>query len=851
MGRPRLKQSGFSGKIASMSSGQLEGLSSREVKAKQKKFGYNELPNQSKKNILKIVFGLLTEPMIFLLMATVSIYFVLGDKNEAFLLLISFVGIISIGLYQELKTEKTLQALKNLSSPISDVIRDGKRVTINGREIVVGDIVILSEGSRVPADARLISADNFRVDESLLTGESEPVEKRVRNAVNPNDNLLFSGTLIVRGHGIAEVTSIGVKTEIGKIGTSLKSIGIEKTLLQKEVNRVVGFVAVLAISSSLLLTLVYWISQGNLIRGLLAGLTLAIAILPEEFPVVLMIFLTLGAWRLAKSNVLTRKAHTIETLGSTTVLCVDKTGTLTENQMRIESVINAKGSIYNDNFVDVAEIIEYGVLASQKNPYDPMEEAFILAGKQVFGNIDKVYDSQEIVKEYPVEDGCLSVAQVWGYNDKPEEVALKGAPETVFDLCHIHKSQRTKLEREVKSLAERGLRVLAIARGSIGKGELPDDRRDFDFEFLGLVGLADPVRKEVPAAVKICEEAGIRVIMITGDYLETAVNIAKQAGIANRGAITGLEFEQMSKSDRANTIKSVSVFSRVNPSHKLLIVNALKESGEVVAMTGDGVNDAPALKSAHVGIAMGGRGTDVAREAASIVLLDDNFTSIVHGVRLGRKIYDNLRKAMSYIISVHIPIALLSLLPVIFKWPIVLIPAHIVFLEFVIDPSCTIIFENEKESKDIMSRPPRKLSEPIFSKRMVINSLLQGLLVAIIVVVAFRVLLDMGWNPDKARGMTFLILVIANIFLILGISGKQAIANIIHRENKAMIIVLLVTSISLVLVFNVVFLRELFHFEPLTFNEASMGVLVGALSIFGIMPLKYLINRVTSRGLVK
>jgi len=834
-----------------MSSGQLEGLSLREVKAKQKKFGYNELPNQSKKNIIKIIFELLTEPMIFLLMATVSIYFVLGDKNEAFLLLISFIGIISIGLYQELKTEKTLQALKNLSSPISDVIRDGKRMTVNGREIVVGDIIILSEGTRVPADARLISADNFRVDESLLTGESEPVEKRVLNATNPNDNLLFSGTLIVKGHGIAEVINIGIKTEIGKIGTSLKSIGVEKTLLQKEVNRVVGFVAILAISSSLFLTLVYWVGQGDLIRGLLAGLTLAIAILPEEFPVVLMIFLTLGAWRLAKSNVLTRKPHTIETLGSTTVLCVDKTGTLTENQMRIESIVNAKGLIYSGNFVDVAEIIEYGVLASQKNPYDPMEEAFILAGKQVFGNIDKVYNNQEIVKEYPVEDNNLSVVQVWGYRDKLEEVALKGAPETVFDLCHIHKTQRIKFEREVKGLAERGLRVLAIARGSISKGGLPDDRHDFEFEFLGLVGLADPVREEVPQAVKICEEAGIRVIMITGDYLETAINIAKQAGIENRGAITGLEFEQMSKSDRIHIIKSVSVFSRVDPSHKLLIVNALKDSGEVVAMTGDGVNDAPALKSAHVGIAMGGRGTDVAREAASIVLLDDNFTSIVHGVRLGRKIYDNLRKAMSYIISVHIPIALLSLLPVIFKWPIVLIPAHIVFLEFVIDPSCTIIFENEKESKDIMSRPPRKLSEPIFSKGMVINSLLQGLLVAIIVVVAFRVLLNIGWSPDKARGMTFLILVIANIFLILGISGKQAIANIIHRENKAMIIVLLVTSISLILVFNVVFLRELFHFEPLTFNEASIGVLVGALSIFGIMPLRYLINRVGSRHLAK
>jgi len=418
-------------------------------------------------------------------------------------------------------------------------------------------------------------------------------------------------------------------------------------------------------------------------------------------------------------------------------------------------------------------------------------------------------------------------------------------------LCHIDEKTKKELEAKVKQLAGQGLRVIAIAKAKV-LNNIPTDRHDFKFEFLGLVGLADPVRKEALPAVRMCLEAGIRVVMITGDYPETAINIAKKIELKREGSITGPEFEKLSERERIEIVKTISVFSRVTPTHKLIIVNTLKKAGEVVAMTGDGVNDAPALKSAHVGIAMGARGTDVAREAATIVLLDDNFASIVHGIRLGRRIYDNLQKAMSYIISVHIPIALLSLLPALFRWPLVLIPAHIVFLEFAIDPSCTIIFENEKESHDIMKRPPRKLSAPIFSTRMVIESLAQGFLVALIVIASYRILLDMGWDEDKARGMTFLILVVANIFLILGLSGKQAIANILHRENMAMVTILCITSASLMLIFNITFLRELFHFSPLTYTEAWLGIATGALSVFGIIPIKNFVkriyNRIESRG---
>ena len=812
------------------------GLSSHEVKARQKRHGFNELPQKNKRNFIKIISGIIAEPMIMLLITIVGIYFVLGDLQEAILLLISFLGIISISLFQEMKTEKSLEALRDLSSPTSIVIRDGKRIIIAGRELVVGDMIVVSEGSRVPADAKLVTAENLEVDESLLTGESVPIEKHTREIKDFRINSVFSGTLAVRGHGIAEVTNIGLNTEIGEIGSSLKSIEIEKTLLQKEVTKVVKVIATLAIGASVLLILVYWIGRGSLVQGVLAGLTLSIAILPEEFPLVLTIFLTLGSWRLAKNNILARRSHTIETLGSATVLCVDKTGTLTENRMKIAKVIDGDGKLHDGNFSHVHEIIKYGVLASQKNPFDPMEEAFITAGKENISNFDNIY-KDKLIKEFPLDINSLSVVHVWGNDKHIKEVALKGAPETVFHLCKMNQRQKTQLKTMVNSLAEQGLRVIAVAKGS-GMTVMPKNRDDFNFKFLGLVGLSDPIRKEVPLAIKTCRNAGVRVVMLTGDHPETAIRIAENIGLDYENTITGAEFEKLAERDKIIVIKSVSVFSRVRPANKLSIIKALKENGDIVAMTGDGVNDAPALKAAHVGIAMGMKGTDVAREAAGIVLLDDNFASIVHGIRIGRRIYDNLQKAMSYIISVHIPIALLSLLPVLFGWPVALIPIHIVFLEFIIDPSCTIIFENEKESIGIMKRSPRKINDSIFNTGMVISSIFRGLIIAAMVVISFKYLIDLGWSENKARGMTFLILIVANTILILGISGKQALHDIFRFENKSMVMVLLVTSIALALIFSTSFLREIFHFAPLSLIEIFIGILMGLASVIGTVLIR-------------
>lgn len=819
----------------------IKGLSSSEVAAQHRKYGYNELPAREKKNLLQLAISILSEPMIILLLITVSIYYIIGDTGEAFLLSLSIGGIIGIGIYQESKTEKSLESLRKMASPICDVVRDGVRMVIPGREVVIGDIIFLSEGSRVPADAKIINATEFRVDESLLTGESAPVQKHGEQKQH-KASLVFSGTMVVSGHAVATVTHIGRQTEIGKIGSSLKSIDIEKTLLQKEVNKVVKTIAIMAVAASLGLTLIFFIMRGDFLQGLLAGMTLAIAILPEEFPVVLIIFLTLGAWRLAKHHVLARRAHTIETLGSASVLCVDKTGTLTENRMTIMSVVDSDHNIFNEKHIKYQkEIIKYGVLASQKNPYDPMEEAFITLGQRSYGSAKKIYDDMQILKEYPFSANNLSVVHAWG-NRSVKEIGLKGAPETVINLCHLTQTEKKKVEKDVTMLAKQGLRVIAVGRGKV-EGDLPQIRQSIDYEYLGLVGLMDPIRKGVKSSIATCRKAGVKVIMITGDYPETALNIASQIGLGDGSIMIGSEFEKMSDSERKKALKTVSVFSRVSPNNKLTIVNALKKSGEIVAMTGDGVNDAPALKSAHVGISMGKRGTDVAREASSIVLMDDNFISIVKGVRLGRRIYDNLQKAMSYIISVHIPIVVLSLLPAILKWPLVLFPAHIVFLEFIIDPSCTVIFENEKESKDIMNRPPRKLTAPIFNTRMVTASVLQGLFVASVVFGVYYLLLQFGWNEDKARGMTFLTLVIANVFLIVGLSGRRAVADIIGHENKAMLMILLATIAAITLVFLIPVLRDLFHFAPLSMVELAIGALMGALTIIGVIPIKYITRK--------
>lgn len=836
----------------------VHGLSSREVAEKQSVDGYNELPSTKQRSFFAIALEVVREPMFLLLIACGTIYLVLGDIQEAIMLLAFVFVVIGITLYQERKTERALEALRDLSSPRALVIRDGEPKRIPGREVVCGDIVVLVEGDRVPADAVLLSCTSLSIDESLLTGESFPVRKiacdgSVEMGCPGGDDLpyVYSGTLVVQGQGIACVKAIGMQTELGKIGKALQTLETEQTPLQKETGRLVRNLAFFGMLLCAVVVLVYGLTRQNWLNGILSGITLAMAMLPEEFPVVLTIFLALGAWRISQRRVLARRVSAVETLGATTVLCVDKTGTLTLNQMSVGRMF-ADGKFYGvGNEADdklpehFHELVEFGILASQREPFDPMEKALRKLGDRCLNNTEHLHDDWVLVREYPLSQDLLSLSLVWKSPAGDEHIiAAKGAPEAIADLCHLPEERLQEISERVLTMADEGLRVLGAAKASFKQSTLPGEQHDFQFEFLGLIGFSDPVRPSVPAAIAECRTAGIRVVMITGDYPGTAQSIARQIGLNPADDfISGPQLDAMDDAELQQRIQSVNIFARVVPEQKLRLVNALKANGEIVAMTGDGVNDAPALKAAHIGIAMGGRGTDVAREAAALVLLDDDFSSIVQAVRHGRRIFDNLTKAVAYIFAIHVPIAGISLIPVLFQWPLVLFPVHIAFLELIIDPACSLVFEAESEEADVMERPPRDPGKPLFAWQTVGLSLLQGLSVLTIILIVFVIDYYRGQGAQEARALTFTTLVIANLALIMtNRSWSESILSIFRTPNSAMWWVVGGALLFLGIVLYVPFLRDLFRFEKLHLIDLAICLAAGLVSILWFEGLKLVRN---------
>jgi Ca2+-transporting ATPase len=823
------------------------GLTEAEVQDRLEKDGPNELPTARKRRIWHIMLDVVREPMFLLLIACGVLYLILGDLEEALMLLGFVFVVMAITLYQEQKTERALEALRDLSSPRALVIRDGRRQRIAGRDVVRDDIVIVAEGDRVPADAVLLTGTNVCVDESLLTGESVPVRKSAWDGVQPmgrpgGDDLpfVYSGTLVVKGRGIARVEGTGPRTEIGKIGKALQTLEPEETTLQRQTGRIVRNFALLGLGLCAVVVAVFALTRGDLLGGILAGLTLAMATLPEEFPVVLTIFLALGAWRISRHKVLTRRVPAVETLGAATVLCVDKTGTLTLNHMTVTHLAGLVDGLHALPErpavlpVGLRKIVEYALLASPANPYDPMEKAIReLRGRAVCPP-EHFHDDWTLVREYALSEKTLSMSRVWlptGSSDAL--ITTKGAPETIADLCRMAPEERRTLISRVDEMAGQGLRVLGVAKARHDPAGLPESQLGFAFEFVGLLGLEDPVRPGVPEAVAECRRAGIRVLMITGDYPVTAQHIAREIGLGPEGeVITGAELDKISDDELRERIKTTSIFARAVPEQKLRIVQALKGNGEVVAMTGDGVNDAPALKAAHIGIAMGGRGTDVAREAAALVLLDDNFASIVKAIRMGRRIFDNLKKAMTFIFSVHIPIAGMALLPVLFRWPLAMLPIHIVFLELIIDPACSVVFEMEADEDDVMSRPPRRLDEPLFGKPMVLTGLFQGLGVLAIVLAVYGFNLLSGAGEATARMMSFSLLVIANLGLILANRSRtRSLMATLRTPNPAMWWVAGGAFVFLVLAVSVPYLRGLFRFGSGPAWEWAAVLAAGLVSI--------------------
>ena len=825
----------------------IQGLTEQEAFERLAQDGYNELPSTKKRKFLHILWDILREPMFLLLIVCGVLYLALGDPEEALMLSGFVFVIIGITFYQQQKTERALEALRDLSSPRALVIRDGKQQRIAGREVVKDDILLIGEGDRVPADATLLTATNLSVDELLLTGESIPVRKKVsegqQEIARPGgDDLpfVYSGSLVVKGQGIAIAHATGPRTEIGKIGKALQVLEPEDTDLQKQTGKIVRNFAIAGISLCILVVIIFGLTRGNWLEGFLAGITLAMATLPEEFPVVLTIFLALGAWRISQHKVLTRRVPAVEMLGATTVLCVDKTGTLTLNRMTVTKIA-VNGQVFDVESTPMNlperlhEVVEYSILASPADPFDPMEKAIKELGGRTLTATEHIHKDWSLLREYPLSPELMAMSRVWQSEDRHEAIiAVKGAPEAVANLCHFNEDQRHMMHDQVDRMANHGLRVIAVGRANFKPADLPESQHDFTFEYLGMLGLADPVRPGVPEAVKDCYSAGMRLIMITGDYPGTAHNIAEKIGLKPLDKIiTGPELDKMSDSELQERIKTTCIFARAVPEQKLRLVQALKANGEVVAMTGDGVNDAPALKAAHIGIAMGGRGTDVAREAAALVLLDDNFASIVQAVRVGRRIHDNLKKAMTFILSVHIPIAGMSLIPVLLEWPLALLPVHILFLELIIDPACSVVFEMEGEEKDIMDRPPRKLSEPLFGRQMVFIGLAQGLGVLALVLGVYALILSRGLGVSEARMLSFATLVIGNLGLIFtNRSWKHSILATLRVPNPALWWVSAGTLFFLGLVVSVPFLRGLFSFGPLHLWEM---VLVGVASLICIL----------------
>jgi Ca2+-transporting ATPase len=834
-----------------------KGLSSAEAAERLALSGPNELESSKPRALWAIAIETIREPMFLILLACSALYLLLGDLGEALLISAAILFVMLITFLQERRTERTLEALRDLSSPRALVLRDGTAKSIDAREIVQGDLVLINEGDRVSADGFVIASSALTVNESLLTGESVPVRKVEWNgedamgqAGGDETAFVYSGTMVVQGRGSLLVHRTGTATAMGRIGSSLAQSVRPPSTLQLETRRVVRMVATFSLTVSAVIALVWWLRDHDVLRGILMGLTFAMSTIPEEFPVVLTVFMALGAWRISRQKVLTRQMNAIESLGSATFLCVDKTGTLTENRMsvgalwtrsqQLEYVTHAEAAFSSD----ALHLVEAVALASDHAGADPMDLASVALARSMGCRFEKA-----MIHSYPLVRPLLAVGFAWAEKSgDAAKVFVKGAPEAVMSLCTQHDAKPcSDIADAVEQLAANGYRVLAVAESTqlsadaISQKSLPS----FEFEFCGLVAFRDPVKLGVPEAVQQCHEAGVQVMMITGDYPATALSVAREIRLIDsllsdsrrtdlQQVLTGAELSQLSDVQLSQRLKTTRVLARMVPEHKLRVVNALKSLGEVVAMTGDGVNDAPALKASHIGIAMGARGTDVAREAAALVLLNDDFISIVEAIRLGRRIYDNIQKAISYIIAIHIPIVGLSLIPFAMGMPPILWPVHIAFLELIIDPVCSIAFEAEPAEASIMKRAPRSLRSRLFSRAVLSAGLVQGIAVLAAIFVLYGTMGKWGESSDHSRAIAFATLMFANIALILTLRSRTEPAwMFLQRRNPTFAWIGLALFVAGALVLYLPGMESIFRFKPLTVTELLMCAGIPVLSLVG------------------
>jgi Ca2+-transporting ATPase len=847
--------------------GDYTGLTGSQAQQLLLNHGKNELSAEKKMTLLMRILGIFKEPMFLLLFCTAVIYFFLGETRDGVIMICFVTFMTGISLIQEWRTDKTLQSLKELSAPRIRVIRDSRIENIESRDLTIGDLVILEEGEKIPADAQIIEMFDFGVDESTLTGESQVVWKKVcaenpseadkninnniyiskdikenslkdnneknseisNKSINKTDtsgwrkDLCYAGTTVIQGSAIVKVSAVGAHTEYGKIGEDILSVPERPTPLEKQTRHLVTVCALIGLALFILVSLITWIHTDSIIHSILSGITLAMAMIPEEFPVVLTVFLAMGAWRLAKKNSLIRKMPSVETLGSVSVLCVDKTGTLTKNQMSVKEISTFKNS-------DKADTAYWAALACETEPYDPMEKAILEHAEGLGISKDSIF-KYPLIHEYSFSSETKMMGHIWQINNS-SVLAAKGSPESILSLCGLSREESVSLDNEQKRLAAKGYRVIAVAR-NINLESIPGTLNECNLELLGLIGLQDPPRETVEDDIRVCSKAGIRVVMITGDNGGTAQSVAREIGLQNSdNVITGSELESMDDKELQERVKTTNIFARVMPRHKMRIVKALKENGEIVAMTGDGVNDAPALKYADIGIAMGQRGTGVAKEAADMILLDDNFSTIVDTVGDGRRIYDNICKAIGYIFVIHIPIALIALLAPLLHMPLVLLPIHVVLMELIIDPTCSIIFERLPAEKDIMERKPRSRNTPLITGALVAKSLLQGLMIFAAAFGSYAYLFSSGSGEQAARTFTMLVLGFSNLLLVyVNQSDKEfVVANILRFRDKVALTVNTVIILALIIVIYVPAANAAAQTSPLSAGSfiAAIGVSAAA-----------------------
>lgn len=819
------------------------GLSPEEVLKSREQFGKNTLYSK-KKNPLGIFYDVFKEPMMLLLIVAAFIYFFTGENEEGFLMLASIGIVAGISIYQEIRSENATNALKQMTQPLIIVIRDGEKISIPSEELVVNDLMIVSEGEHISADATIISSNDCSVNEAMLTGESLPVVK------NEEDALLYAGTIVVSGLAHAKVTAVGSSTRLGKLGQSMEEIEKEKTPLQKQISLFVRRMAVIGGIAFLLVWAYNYIDSGDLVHGLLHGLTLAMAALPEEIPVALSTFMALGAYRMIRNKVLTKHPQTVESLGSATVICVDKTGTLTENKMALVEIYQPlKDSFYSLETKSPDEesrlVIEYALFASEPVPFDPMEKAI----HEAFAAQQPAIKPAEfqMVHEYPLSGIHPMMTHVYKNNSGRNVIACKGAPEGIIKKSTLSAADQTKVLSKVEIMASHGYRVLAVAKATDENREWPADQEQFTWVFLGLIAFSDPPKKNSRQVIKNFHDAGIEVKMITGDFPATAKSISEQVGFHNSDqVITGSEIMSMSDEELDTTVKKVNIFSRMLPDAKLRVILALKKAGEVVAMTGDGVNDGPALKAAHIGVAMGKKGSEIARQAASLILIDDDLGNMVTAISLGRKIYANLKKAIQYIISIHIPLISVVTLPLILGWKYANIfsPIHVIFLELVMGPTCSIAFENEPMEKDAMKQKPRKMSTTFFTWKELYLSIIQGLVITLGLMTVMYFSIDKGYTEPMTRTLVFSALIFSNIFLTLtGRSKTDSLLTGLKTKNNLIPLMIGLTLVILALSLYLAPVRNLFQFVPVETSDLGWCVAVAFVSIIWVEVVKRVRNK--------